>query len=1410
MKAIKRRLAVVLAVLLMIPTQPVMAVEALPDSIVTEREDAGYDVTAGEEDFGEDASTEDVADVEGQVSGDEADSEDADAAGAEEGMDTETESGDAETSKDAADTEVSGKDGDLEADQDAVDSEASEDEDEPETGGDLEDGKDPADAEDSEEDVVSGGNENPDAGKDDADLDVEEDAGNSGNGDGSENDTDIPEGQKPSEDSDSEDKSVQMDDEIPEEELADMELLLDDLTPASPSNMAKVSAVAEDEVKFNTGNHVFSVVSREDFFDRELGDAFFDEDGSYTINIPEENPFFPYEVQFTYDGKESREWFMTPDDTVEIGGHEFRVSAYFDGTVVTQMSMKVGGDVVVAYPDEKEFTDDEMGDVEPLSLLPLEERTLNLDFTGYTPVELTMIALDEIFIGQNALGNNDKVLLSYEFGDTYHTVNLAKDTLDLSYGTYNYPVSSWVMIVGDDDQLAANNILYGVEIKVTESADWLLPTVYKQDSLGNRTKISILKDSEYDDWDYNGERTLYTYMLSEELGDAEEVYIGLNINNSLFPNTRYADLKIYNGQHSSAADAQLDSDITSRIFDVDMTQKNSGIKRRIDTYRWITVVTYDSSGNVTGCLPVNMRIRDQDRFNSFSMGLYGKLSRENDYSITPVARMVSGKTADENGNITFTLYKGCSANDTYYLRLRCSDEVICAYAGQYASQEEAAATGARDIKGDLFSKYADDTYRWYGYEANYRDGVSITIFMGEGGTNDQDVYHYCFRVEEGTEEKPESAYVNFTGLKDGVGNLIDAYEADEYEDSYGSRNYITVLVGGNVDLTRLAPIFSLSGGAKLYASGSDAPEVSGETYHDFSKGAVQYTVSAANGVDSKNYWLQIVKAGDGVGKLYINSLADESSHTRMERGVIYSTREMRVLSRDSEHDILLMNIGKDPIPALSAELVSDEVELDEYWTLKGDYALLGVDTTGDSSQLQSGELWNQAKLRIWVKDGVENGSDISGTLTIKSGNTILMVLNLTGYVGGPGITTMTIPQAVQYVPYGIMIQNNNKYSWNKTSYSITNGKLPSGMEMRPNGELYGVPKETGEFTFTVRLDNEESSFASNEKTFTLTVKENSDANVESAADPGYELTQRVQNMTLSATADQTLVSKGNYDEFVALYLDGEKLTEGTDYTSEAGSTRITIRGETLKKSNTPGKHTLGLEFRTKDTNTLKRVAQNYEITTTSTSSSNSSGGGGSSSGSTTSSIRDPKKGYMDANSGIITGSGDGYSNWKRDENGWKLVYADGTVAAGYMAEQSDGTTVEQIIWEKVNGAWYAFGVNEYLKSGWVFDYQLGSWYWVSVDKGMQSGWYTDTQDGFTYYMDPATGKLAAGWKQINEKWYYFNGISVSPTWVFDEKTGTWFYNVLSRRKPYGAMFKNEETPDGYFVNEDGAWDGKEK
>ncbi len=155
----------------------------------------------------------------------------------------------------------------------------------------------------------------------------------------------------------------------------------------------------KDEVKFNTGNKVYSVVSREDF-ENEFGDASFEEDGSYTINIPEENPFFPYEVQFTYNGKTSKEWFMTPDDTVTVGGHIFHVSSLFDGTVMTQMDFKVGEDVIVVYPEEKKFTDGDGADEQ--TLLPQTQRRLTIDLKPYTPVELTMLTFNSIFTGNNA------------------------------------------------------------------------------------------------------------------------------------------------------------------------------------------------------------------------------------------------------------------------------------------------------------------------------------------------------------------------------------------------------------------------------------------------------------------------------------------------------------------------------------------------------------------------------------------------------------------------------------------------------------------------------------------------------------------------------------------------------------------------------------------------------------------------------------------------------------------------------------------------------------------------------------------------------------------------------------------------------------------------------------------------
>lgn len=1176
---------------------------------------------------------------------------------------------------------------------------------------------------------------------------------------------------------------------------------------ATPSE-ARKSKAAKDEVKFNTGKHIYCVVSEEDFFDFELGDAYFEEDGSYTINIPEQNPFFPYEVEFTYRDKTERKWFMTPDDSVEVGGHTFYVSAYFDESAVTQMSLSVGGDTVIVYPEEKEFTDDGEEGIDPASLLPLDTKNLTVDLTGYTPLELTMVSVDDLFIG-NELADGDKVMWSRR--DDY-TISMPGDKLDLSYNTYSsYSYSSgvyWTMIVGEDNQLAANNIRYDVNVKVTPSEDWLIPSIYFQDSEGKRIEKE-LRRTYYSDYD---DRELEIDVYDEQEDEDEIAYVSLSINDTLFPNVNYDQIKVYLGEFTSVEEALSGIDITDDIFGEDMTQMYGGcpVMKWHDTY--ITMFAFDADGNVVGCLPLNMYVETYTKANHISW--YSLVAKYGDSTID-VENSSSRQKRDGVDYINHTLYKNYAADGIYYQQLRYvnnseeKSEIIAAYVGKYATIQEAVAAGAEDIKDELFTSP--------GYGADYSNGIMFSIFAGEDSVNVKEIYYWKFQTERGEVlDLSSSTWVYFHGLVDHEGNNISLNMVDD-EDSYADGSYITMLVDKNVDLSSLAPEFSKNDVTKLYAEGSKEPEVSGKSFHDFSHGPVQYTVSAEDGIALKNIWLQVVKAGVGNGGLYINSLADEDAKTKVENGVTYSTREMIIDGRyDYQHDIVLINLGSEAIPSISVDLVSDEVELDNYWTLKGDYALPDIDNGETDKTIGYHSPWNLAKIRIRPKEGAADGREIRGTLTIKSGEKELIVLTLTGIVGDPSITTKEIPEAVKYVPYGTMIQNSNKYNWNEVSYQLINGRLPEGMVIRQNGEIYGVPTETGSFTFTVRMRNSFNRFTNSEKTFTLTVIENTDDNVDAATDQGYMLTQRIQDMMLNSVYEQTMVSEGVYDEFVDIFLDGVKLQKDVDYTSESGSTRITIRSETLKANNQEGKHTLGIEFRTKNTKILKRAAQNYEVKKRGTNNENNVNNTNKNSNSggknrvdltkTSSMPRDAKKGYYSTQTGIITGEGEGYSHWTRDELGWKLIYADGTPASGYVAQLDNGTAVEQVLWEQINGVWYAFGITGYLKSGWVYDYQLDGWYCLTEENGMYSGWYGDAEDHCVYYLEPVTGKLAVGWKNIDHKWHYFNSISSVPTWNFNAVTGKWVYNVLSGSKPYGAMYENEYTPDGYYVGVNGIWD----
>lgn len=147
--------------------------------------------------------------------------------------------------------------------------------------------------------------------------------------------------------------------------------------------------------------------------------------------------------------------------------------------------------------------------------------------------------------------------------------------------------------------------------------------------------------------------------------------------------------------------------------------------------------------------------------------------------------------------------------------------------------------------------------------------------------------------------------------------------------------------------------------------------------------------------------------------------------------------------------------------------------------------------------------------------------------------------------------------------------------------------------------------------------------------------------------------------------------------------------------------------------------------------------------------------------------QDSVKGTIDSMAGIITGetnsfANDGKSHWILDEHGWWLRFADNTYPKGSVRE-SGGISHS---WEHINGNWWAFDQTGYAKTGWLRDEDYGGWFYMDLEHGMQTGWVL-----------------------LNGAWYYFNPVS-------DGKRG--------------MMYAGQRTPDGYYVEKNGVWDGRNK
>lgn len=93
------------------------------------------------------------------------------------------------------------------------------------------------------------------------------------------------------------------------------------------------------------------------------------------------------------------------------------------------------------------------------------------------------------------------------------------------------------------------------------------------------------------------------------------------------------------------------------------------------------------------------------------------------------------------------------------------------------------------------------------------------------------------------------------------------------------------------------------------------------------------------------------------------------------------------------------------------------------------------------------------------------------------------------------------------------------------------------------------------------------------------------------------------------------------------------------------------------------------------------------------------------------------------------------AEWKNDSTGW--WYAEGS---GY----SNG-------WKQIDGFWYYFDTNGYMKTGWLQD--SDKWYYLVSSGVMKTGW---VQEGSNWYYMDNNGAMVTGKISVNDKVYEFS------------------------------------------------------
>ena len=1020
-------------------------------------------------------------------------------------------------------------------------------------------------------------------------------------------------------------------------------LMLVSALPAS-ALAAEEDGNAAEEVVFNLGTMDVTVGSDMDAYENgEVPYDLFDEDGNYTMDLGPD-AFFPYEVQFTCGGATWTEWFMDADDTVEVGGHIFSVETYdTDPTAIKQIGVWVDGTYVPAYPERKEFTNDGPGTA-LMSLLPLTEKNVALDLTAFLPSQLSAVRVDTVLNGLRLRGEDsapDTEAVEKVAWFKASRQNSGKDSYEVVDRTGTVDLNP--MWIRDDhvylELIAGTALQLDLEHNTRYCVDVNLPTAEMfqwsacAETSGRRLPMDVVQN-QYDVSDFEGD--YWNLQLSGARGT--NVLIALTFSTPYVGRSLTAAIYEGNFATEEAAQAAAAADpgilVTDVIWDQDLSASGGYQVDVTDEYGdffYLTAVLKNQEGTTVSVVPMEINV-DRATADIYAEGPYQKredsiyydyvgvdkyLRSENGVSVQTLI-MERGYPADREYSVLFRYYGLNGAKISNW-----EDYVDKAVLGLYDSLESAA--DQQDIKAQMF----DENQK---YHANYSgNGVNFTIF-GKNG----DVFKINVKTKDGVSEpEPEptptvsyettplssDTYFRAVDAKKGT-STIDTYVLPYQHDSYYSNGFQTLLTT-ETDVSDVKLVFEQtyrdndynSLNARIFASSGESaavPQTSGESVQDFSHGPIQYSAAAEDGVTLKNYWVSVIGKHEGGAKLFVNGINGPDGKKR----IVFLTD-----AYNNYHDVFIANVGDAPLTGLKAELIDPVgIKLDDYWTVGGENnsTLAAFTSTSDD------DMKNIAKIRL--QPTTNQVSEISGTLKITADGQEPVEIALIGLTGTPKVSNSRLDPAVKYVPYGRVIQTTNQFDWLTARFEITNDDLPQGMILKPNGEVYGVAKETGYFSFSFKVGFQVNNDAyrlnytgdvvgyNSSQYASLQVKENTKDNVENETDMGYELKDRVQDM--QDYREQVFRSNGKLTEFQDFWLDGEKLVRDTDYTAENGSTKITISAQTFQNAGS-GEHTIAAEFRVGgDTNNaLKRTAQVYTVGSNANNNGSNGGNGGNGGGS---------------------------------------------------------------------------------------------------------------------------------------------------------------------------------------------------